>query len=90
MRDLTVVEVVIHGMRGYQIQGLWRACSDSLWETLAHAAIFRDRVRAERFLKKCRTKPSWEYNMKHWGVPTNHCISVVDAIQTPAKVYSVL
>ena len=64
MRNLEVVEVNINGMVGFQIQGIWRACSDSLWETIAHAAVFRDRVRANKFLAKVKTRPSWEYNWK--------------------------
>lgn len=90
MRNLCVVEVKIHGMIGYQIQGLYRDCSDSFWETVAHAAVFRDRARAEKFLKKCGSRPGWEYNWKHWGKPANYIHSFVDAIQTPVAVYSVL
>lgn len=90
MRDLRVVEVTIHGMTGYQVQGLWRDCSDSLWETIAHAAVFRSRDRAERFLAKCGSRMSWEYNWAWWGKPVNYVHSFVDAIQTPVAVYSVL
>jgi len=49
MRNLSVVNVNVKGMIGYQIQGIHRACSDSLWETVAHAAIFRDKARAESY-----------------------------------------
>lgn len=90
MRDLRVVKVQIHGMTGYQIQGSWRDCSDSLWETIAHAAVFRDPTRAERFLQKCGSRPIWEYSWRHWGKPANYCHSSVDAIQTPVAVYTVL
>lgn len=90
MRDLQVVEVKIHGMTGYQVQALWRDCSDSLWETIAHAAVFRDRARAERFLKKCGSRSSWEYNWRHWGKPANYIHSFADAIQGSVAVYSVL
>ena len=54
MRNLQVVKVNIKGMDGFQIQGLNRACSDSLWEPIAHAAVFREEKRAERFLQKVR------------------------------------
>ena len=47
MRNLQVVKVNIKGMDGFQIQGLDLACSDSHWEPIAHAAIFRDEKRAE-------------------------------------------
>lgn len=90
MRDLRVVEVKIHDMTGYQVQGLWRSCSDSLWETIAHAAVFRDRARAERFLQKCHSRPDWRYNWVWWGKPADYVHSYVDAIQHPVPVYSVL
>lgn len=90
MRDLSVVEVQIHDMTGYQIQGSYRDCSDSLWETVAHAAVFRDRARAERFLQKCGSRPSWEYNWHHWGKLANYSHSFADAIQGSVAVYSVL
>lgn len=90
MRDLRVVEVSICGMSGYQIQGLYRDCSDSFWETVAHAAVFRDRSQAERFLAKCNSRPSWKYNWAWWGKPDNYVHSYVDAIQSKVSVYSVL
>ena len=90
MRDLTVVEVTIHGMRGYQVQGLWRDCSDSFWETMAHAAVFRNRDRALRFMNRCKSKPSWNYNWAHWGKPANYIHSYADAVQQSVAVYSVL
>lgn len=90
MRDLRVVEVEINGMTGYQVQSLWRSCNDSLWETIAHAAVFRDLRRAQKFLLKCRTRPSWEYNWTWWGKPANYVHSYVDALQAPVPVYSVL
>jgi len=90
MKNLRVVEVQIHGMTGYQIQGSYRDCSDSLWETVAHAAVFRDRARAERFLQKCSSRPSWEYKWRHWGKPANYIHSSADAIQGSVTVYSVL
>lgn len=90
MRDLRVVEVSICGMIGYQVQGSWRDCSDSLWETIAHAAVFRDRDRAQRFLEKCRNSPRWEYNWKWWGKPANYVHSNIDAMQSKVSVYSVL
>jgi hypothetical protein len=90
MRDLRVVEVQIHGMTGYQVQGSYRDCSDSLWETVAHAAVFQDRARAERFLQKCSNRPSWTYNWHHWGKPADYIHSQVDAVQGLVSVYSVL
>ena len=90
MRDLQVVQVKIQGMTGYQIQGSWRSCSDSLWETIAHAAVFLDLARAQRFLTVVKSKSSWEYNWKNWGKPADYCHSYVDTIQESVPVYSVL
>ncbi|MEY4331962.1 MAG: hypothetical protein RLZZ196_700 [Bacteroidota bacterium] len=90
MRDLEVVEVKIHGMTGYQIQGIWRACSDSLWETIAHAAVFRDKARAEKFLLRVKGRPSWQQDWKHWGKPVTYICNKIDCIQDSVNVYSVL
>jgi len=90
VRDLKVVEVEIRGMAGYQVQGLYRDCSDSFWETVAHDAVFRDPVRAERFLEKCRGRPSWRWDWQHWGRPADHLPSDADAIQRSVAVYTVL
>ncbi len=90
MRSLEVAAVKINGMIGYQIHGLHRACSDSLWEVVAHAAVFRDKARAERFLKKVMSKPSWNYDWQYWGVPQGHVVSSIDAFKGHVAPFSVL
>lgn len=90
MKNLKVVPINVAGMAGFQIQGIHRACSDSLWEVVAHAAVFRDQARAERFLQKVKGKSSWDYDMKYWGVPHDHRISVIDAFQGHVAPFSVL
>ena len=87
MRDLHVTPVTIAGMPGFQIHGLRRACSDSFWEVAAHAAVFRDRARAERFLAKI--KPG-RIDYAYWGVPNNAITSPADAFKTHAAPFSVL
>ena len=89
MRDLRVVEVEIRGMTGYQVQGWYRDCSDSFWETVAHAAVFRDPDRAERFLEKCKAA-SRRWDWSHWGRPADYIHNDADAIQRSVAVYSVL
>jgi hypothetical protein len=88
IRNLTVVEVCISGMRGFQIRGLIRACSDSLWEPIAHAAVFRSAERAERFLQKKRGAAP--LNWSAWGVPQDHVVSDTDAFQHYAAPFSVI
>lgn len=88
--NLQVEAVTIAGVAGFQVQGLHRACSDSLWEPLAHEAIFRDRARAERFLAKVRSKPSWEWNWAHWGAPHDARITDIDAFKSTVAPYTVL
>ena len=88
MRNLQVDAVEINGMIGYQIHGLHRACSDSLWEVVAHAAIFRDKARAERFLAK--VKSAGKFNYAYWGVPQDHVISAIDAFKRRVAPLSVL
>ena len=90
MRDLKVVPIKVAGMAGFQIQGIHRACSDSLWEVVAHAAVFRDQARAERFLQKVKGKCSWEYDWKYWGVPHDHMVSDIDAFKGHVAPFSVL
>ena len=90
MKNLQVVKVNIKGMDGFQIQGLDRACSDSLWEPIAHAAIFRDEKRAERFLQKVRVSSPWNRNWKYWGVPQSHKVSGCDAFQELVAPFSVI
>ena len=90
MKNLQVVKVNIKGMDGFQIQGLNRACSDSHWEAIAHAAIFRDEKRAERFLQKVRGTSPWNRNWKYWGVPQTHKVSGCDAFQELVAPFSVI
>lgn len=90
MRNLEVATVRVAGMIGYQIHGLYRDCSDSFWEVVAHAAIFRDKARAERFLKKVKSKHSWQYDWKYWGVPQDNVINGTEAIQVRVAPFSVL
>lgn len=90
MRNLQVVPVVIEGIAGFTVQGLWRSCSDSLWEPIAHAAVFRDKHRANRFLDRVSRKPEWEYQWKFWGAPVGHRTSVIDACQQNVAPFSVL
>ena len=87
VRNLSVIEVQINGMLGYQVQGWYRDCSDSLFETVAHAAVFRDRARAERFLKRSKPFPK---DWKHWGKPVGYIHSDIDAFQGSVAVSSVL
>jgi len=87
-RNLEVKPVNIAGVPGFQIQGIWRACSDSFWETVAHAAIFPTSERAERFLKRVKATPWWEWKGSgQWGVPVSHVLSNTDYIQHHAPVY---
>ena len=90
MRNLQVVKVNIKGMDGFQIQGLDRACSDSLWEPIAHAAIFRDEKRAERFLQKVRGSSPWNRNWEYWGVPQDRMVNVCDAFKGLVAPFSVI
>ncbi len=73
---------------GYQVAGVHRACSDSLWEPIAHAAIFRTEERAERFLAKVRAAGLIDWN--HWCIPFGHTTSPVDAFHHQVATYSVL
>ena len=90
MRNLQVIKVNIKGMEGFQIQGLDRACSDSFWEPIAHAAIFRDEKRAELFLQKVRKSNSWSRNWKYWGAPQDHYIGPADAFKHHVAPFSIL
>ena len=90
MRNLQVVKVNIKGMDGFQIQGLDRACSDSHWEPIAHAAIFRDEKRAERFLEKVRKSSPQRLNWAYWGVPQNNLVNVCNAFQGLVAPFSVI
>lgn len=73
---------------GYQVAGFHRACSDSLWEPIAHAAIFRTEERAERFLAKVRAAGRIDWN--HWGIPFGHITTPVDAFHHEVAHYTVL
>jgi hypothetical protein len=90
IRNLFVAEVQIQGMTGYQVQGMYRACSDSFWETVAHAAVFRDMARAERFLQKCGSRSGWGYDWNHWGRPADCVPHSADYLKKSVPVYSVL
>ncbi len=52
---------------GYSVSGIYRDCTDSLWETFTHHAIFRTEERAQAFLERILNS-STRYNMKHWNV----------------------
>jgi hypothetical protein len=74
---------------GYSVAGFHRACSDSLWEPIAHEAVFTTQERAARFLEKINasgSRPDW----KHWGVPFGHRTSPIDAFTHQPAHYSVL
>lgn len=88
IRSLEVATVKVAGMVGYQIHGLYRDCSDSLYDVIAHAAIFRDKARAERFLAKVRSADRLDWNF--WGVPQGNFISGTEAIQGRVAPFSVL
>jgi hypothetical protein len=74
---------------GYCVAGVHRACSDSLWEPIAHAAIFKTQVRAERFLAKIKAS-SRSLDWQHWGIPFGHSASSIDAFKHQPAYYSVL
>ena len=56
---------------GYSVSGIYRDCSDSLWDTFTHHAVFRTKERAEAFLVRIRKSPGTQFNMKHWNVGYN-------------------
>ena len=88
IRNLEVATVKVAGMIGYQVHGLYRDCSDSLYDVIAHAAIFRDKARAERFLAKVRSagRLDWQF----WGVPQDNVIRGTEAVQGRVAPISVL
>ena len=88
IRNLEVATVKVAGMIGYQIHGLYRDCSDSLYDVIAHAAIFRDKARAERFLAKVRS--AGRLDLQFWGVPQNSVIKGTEAVQGRVAPFSVL
>lgn len=90
MRDLSVVNVNVKGMNGYQIEGIRRACYDSPWEIVAHAAIFRDKARAERFLERVKKAGPHNLNWEYWGVPQGAWVSDIDAYKNHVAPFSVL
>jgi hypothetical protein len=73
---------------GYSVAGLHRACSDSLWEPIAHAAIFATQARAEAFLAKVKARGRFDW--QHWGIPFGHSASSIDAFKHRPAYYSVL
>lgn len=88
IRSLQIATVKVAGMIGYQIHGLYRDCSDSLWDVIAHAAVFRDKARAERFLARVRNADRIDWSF--WGVPQGNFISGTEAIQSRVAPFSVL
>ena len=88
IRSLEVATVKVAGMVGYQIHGLYRDCSDSLYDVIAHAAIFRDKARAERFLAKVRASGCLDWQF--WGVPQSNFIRGTEAVQGRVAPFSVL
>jgi hypothetical protein len=88
IRSLEVATVKVADVIGYQIHGLYRDCSDSLYEVIAHAAVFRDKARAERFLAKVRA--SGRIDWQFWGVPQNNFIRGIEAVQGRVAPFSVL
>jgi hypothetical protein len=73
---------------GYSVAGFHRACSDSLWEPIAHAAIFTDPFRAKKFLSKIKARGRIDW--QHWGVPFGHAVSSIDAFKYRPPYYTVL
>ena len=90
MRDFRVVQVNIAGMTGYQIQALWRMCSDSFWETVVHDAVFPDQDRAQRFLERVKRRPSWKINGAHWGKPVDSVSNAADCWVGGVNAYTVI
>jgi len=74
---------------GYAVAGFHRACSDSLWEPIAHEAIFRTQARAERFLARIKA-PGRSIKWAHWGIPFDRTASPIDAFGHRPAYYSVL
>lgn len=89
-RNFQVVTVKVADMIGYQIHALYRDCSDSMYEVIAHAAVFRDKARAERFLNKVCSSGRLHFNWQYWGKPQNCVISGIEANQTRVAPFSVL
>jgi len=85
-----VKRVEICGMVGWQIHALRRDCSDSMYEPVAHAAVFRQPERAAAMLERVRRKPSWEYDWSQWGVPVGSYVSPADAWKGHVAPYTVL
>lgn len=85
-----VKPVTIAGVKGYQVQALYRDCSDSFWEPIAHAAVFRTPERAQRMLERIKRTGSWQYNWAYWGAPVGSYTSSSCAIQTSVAPFSPL
>lgn len=90
IRNFQVDTVKIAGVTGYQIHALYRDCSDSLYENIAHAAVFRDKARAERFLQKVCASGRPHFNWQYWGKPHDCVISGTEANQGRVAPFSVL
>ena len=69
IRNLAVQPVVFRRqVVGYRVGGAFRMCPDSLWDPIAHRAIFRTPERAARFLARVTSVPSWDLKMAEWVV----------------------
>jgi|688.fasta_scaffold2422414_1 hypothetical protein len=80
IRNLKIEEVQFRGVVvGYRVGGIHRMCSDSLWDPIAHRAIFRSRERAERFLARVSKVMPWNLKMTEWivGASWNGAYSVL-------------
>lgn len=87
---LTVEEVNIEGMIGYQIQGLFCEGSDGMFEPIAHAAIFRTRARAVAALERCKAVAPWSRDYSEWGLPVGACVDRCACIQRHVAPYTVI
>jgi hypothetical protein len=47
---------------GYRVTCISRDCSDSLWDTVYHRAVFRTSDCAEKFLKEEFPSPTWSWH----------------------------
>jgi len=69
IRSLEVSPVILRNqVIGYSVSGIYRDCSDSLWDPITHNAIFRTKERAERFLAKVAKTSPWDLKLVNWNV----------------------
>jgi hypothetical protein len=67
IRNLKVVPVTFRNeVVGFRVGGITRDCPDSLWDPIAHRAVFRTRERAEAFLARVCNVAPWSLNLKEW------------------------